>query len=65
MKRYRLAPSEASVLTGLAVFIVLTFLPWTYDLKLFNVSVLAWLLWLLMIVATGSGIVLALREPRE
>lgn len=65
MKEQRLTKQERVVLIGLLAFIVLTFLPWTYDIMLAEVSLLAWLLWSLMIVAPGVGIVLALREPRE
>jgi hypothetical protein len=47
---------------GLVLYAVIFFLPWSYDIEILNVSLLAWGAYLLHLIAPIAGILLALRD---
>jgi len=49
-------------LLGLLVIVVLLFLPWTYEVTIFNISLLAWGAYLLHVLIPAVSIWLIKRE---
>jgi hypothetical protein len=50
---------------GLIVYTIIFFSPWTYDVMILNISLLAWGAYLLCILAPLGGILLALGEKES
>lgn len=46
---------------GLVLYTIIFFSPWTYDVMILNITLLAWGAYLLCILAPVTGILLALR----
>ncbi len=65
MEHTSMPKAEVGVLVGIAVFAALTFLPWTYDAYLAGVSLIAWLMFALMLAAPTAGLIVALRAKNE
>jgi hypothetical protein len=63
--RYRMPRGEVAMLVGIAVFATVTFLPFTHDITIAGVGLLAWLMWVLMVAAPAAGLVLAFRDRSE
>jgi|GEM_PF-4917082 len=50
---------------SIVLYVVLFFLPWSYDIKILNISLLAWAAALLFLLAPVTGLVLTLVEKSE
>lgn len=62
MNKVRMSGKDMGLLGGIAVFAVLAFLPWTHDVTVARVSLFAWLLFALMVLAPLAGLLVALTE---
>lgn len=56
---------DALFILGLIVYTIIFFSPWTYDVMILNISLLAWGAYLLCILAPVTGILLALGEKES
>lgn len=56
---------DAIFFVAIVLYVLLFFLPWTHDVKILNVSLLAWGGALLFLLAPITGIVLALKDPKD
>jgi hypothetical protein len=65
MNQARMPRAEAGLLVGIAAFGTATFLPVTHDITIAGVSLIAWMMWVLMIGAPAAGLLLALRDRNE
>lgn len=63
--RYRMPGAEVALLVGIVVFATVAFLPFTHDVTIAGVGLLAWLMWVLMVAAPAAGLVLAFRDRTE
>jgi antibiotic biosynthesis monooxygenase (ABM) superfamily enzyme len=61
MNKPSLSRWEVGLLGAIVVYAVLAYLPWTHDVTIANVSLFAWLLFALMVLAPLSGLLVALR----
>lgn len=50
---------------GILVYVVMFFLPWTHEIKILNVSLLAWGGALLFLLAPITGIILTLIDSTD
>lgn len=50
---------------SIILYVVLFFLPWSYDIKLLNISLLAWAAALLFLLAPITGLLLTQVEETE
>ncbi|MBM9462058.1 hypothetical protein JL108_01280 [Aeromicrobium sp. YIM 150415] len=62
MKRPTMSRWEAGLLLGIVVYAVVAYLPWTHETTLARVSVFAWMMFGLMIVAPLLGLIVALAD---
>ncbi|MBC7594211.1 MAG: hypothetical protein H7288_09770 [Kineosporiaceae bacterium] len=65
MPQQRMPRSEVAILVGIAVYAFVIFLPWTHDVMVANVSLFAWLMFALMVLAPATGLVVALKSDVE
>ncbi|UJL45521.1 hypothetical protein KFZ58_14095 [Virgibacillus sp. NKC19-16] len=59
---FRIPLRDGLFLIGLIGYVVAIFLPWSYDIKILNISLLAWGAGLLFLLAPITGIILTLAE---
>ncbi|MCW4355212.1 hypothetical protein ONR57_18060 [Hoyosella sp. YIM 151337] len=60
MKNPPMPAGEKSVLCGIILFALATFLPWTHNADIAGVGLIAWMMWVLLIAAPLAGLVLTL-----
>ncbi|KHL15083.1 hypothetical protein CLV56_1649 [Mumia flava] len=65
MQPTRLPRADVAILVGIAVYALITFLPWSHERTVAGVSVFAWMLYALMVMAPLAGLAAALRENEE
>lgn len=65
MRRQKLPRAEGGLLVAIAVIAFVIFLPWSHDLTVADVSVFAWAMFAVMILAPAAGLVLALTSREE
>lgn len=62
MDKMRMSGKDIGLLGVIGVYAVLTFLPWTHDLVVARVSLFAWLMFALMVLAPLAGLLVALSD---
>lgn len=65
MGKRRIRKVEAGILIGLLLTTVVAFLPWASGMTIAGVSLLAWILWLVMVVAMLASVATSFLGPRE
>jgi hypothetical protein len=65
MRRQKLPKTEGGLLLAIAAIAFVIFLPWSHDLEVADVSVFAWAMFSVMILAPAAGLVLALVSREE
>lgn len=61
----RMPRGDLALLVAMAALALIAFLPTTRSIELANVSLVAWLMWFLMIAGPATGLALALRGGRD
>ncbi|MGY1848487.1 hypothetical protein [Blastococcus sp. SYSU DS1021] len=65
MRRQNLPKAESGLLAAIALIAFVIFLPWSHDLTVADVSVFAWAMFGVMVMAPAAGLVLALTSREE
>lgn len=65
MGHSRMRRGEAALLIGIAVYAIIVFLPWTHDVTVAGVGLIAWLMYGLVFAAPLAALILALRTRDE
>lgn len=62
---FSMPKKDAILLIGIIIYVIIFFFPWTYDIKILNISLLAWGGALLFLLAPITGMILAFVEKGE
>ncbi|MBB6450120.1 hypothetical protein HNR44_002098 [Geomicrobium halophilum] len=61
-KWYKIRPRDGIFLLGIFFYVIVFFLPWSYDVMILNVSLVAWGAYLLHVLVPAVGILLIISE---
>lgn len=61
----RIPRKDLALLGGIVVYVIVTFLPWTYSISIAGVGLIAWLMLGLMLLAPLAGLILTLLDKDD
>jgi hypothetical protein len=65
MTQHKLKRIDVILLLTMVVYVIATFLPWSYDTVTAHISMVAWMMYVLMFFSAICGLIAALRDKGD